>query len=64
MVSIIGGFAMIALSVQVLRLRTGEPAIRAAQHLFGFSILYLFSLFAALLAEHGLGLMRPLGWHV
>ena len=39
--------------------------MRAAQQLFGFSILYLFLLFAALLAEHGLGLMPAgLGWHV
>jgi len=34
--------------------------VRAAQHLFAFSILYLFLLFAALLAEHGLGLAWPL----
>ena len=52
---------MIALSVAVFRRREGEPAMRAAQQLFGFSILYLFLLFAALLAEHGLGLLRPLG---
>jgi heme o synthase len=58
-----GGLAMIASAVQVYRLRQGEPAMRAAQHLFGFSILYLFALFAALLAEHGLGLLRPLGGH-
>jgi heme o synthase len=62
MVSTVGGIAMLALAVQVFRIRTGEPAMRAAQHLFGFSILYLFALFAALLAEHGLGLMQPLGW--
>jgi protoheme IX farnesyltransferase len=62
MVSTVGGVAMLALAVQVFRIRTGEPAMRAAQHLFGFSILYLFALFAALLAEHGLGLMQPLGW--
>ncbi|HVL72866.1 MAG TPA: heme o synthase [Beijerinckiaceae bacterium] len=59
-VATLGGMAMVALAVQVHRLRQGEPAARAAQHLFGFSILYLFALFAALLAEHGLGLMRPL----
>jgi protoheme IX farnesyltransferase len=53
---------MLALAVQVFRLREGERAARACQHLFGFSILYLFLLFAALLAEHGLGLFRPLGW--
>src|SRR3954452_14429780 len=62
-VATLGGLCMTALAVQVFMLRTGEPAIRAAQHLFGFSILYLFALFAVLLAEHGLGLWRPLpGW--
>jgi heme o synthase len=60
-VATLGDLGMVALAVQVHRLRVGEPAARAAQHLFGFSILYLFALFAALLAEHGLGLMRPLG---
>ena len=40
--------------------RDGRPAERAAMELFGFSILYLFLLFAALLAEHGLGLSRSL----
>ena len=37
----------------------GEPAMRVAQQLFGFSILYLFLLFATLLAEHGFGFFRP-----
>ena len=59
----LGGLCMLAFAVQVFIRRTGEPAIRAAQHLFGFSILYLFVLFAVLLAEHGLGLWRPIaGW--
>lgn len=35
---------------------------RAARDLFAFSILYLFVLFAALLAEHGLGLHAALPW--
>jgi heme o synthase len=51
---------MMTLAVQVFRRREGEPAFRAAQHLFAFSILYLFLLFSALLAEHGLGLSWPL----
>jgi heme o synthase len=59
-VSALSGFAMIALAIQVFIRREGEPAARAAMHLFGFSILYLFLLFAALLAEHGLGLHWPL----
>ena len=56
---LIGGFGMLALAVQVYRLRQGEPAMRVAQQLFGFSILYLFLLFATLLVEHGFGFFRP-----
>src|SRR3954465_8144320 len=41
-VSVLGGLAMLALALQVYRVREGEPAMRAAQQLFGFSILYLF----------------------
>ncbi len=59
-IATIGGLGMLALAFQVYRLRTGEPAMRVAQQLFGFSILYLFLLFATLLAEHGLGFFRPL----
>jgi protoheme IX farnesyltransferase len=58
-VGLIGGLAMVGLSVQVLRRREGEAANKAAMSLFGFSILYLFLLFSALLAEQGLGLFRP-----
>jgi protoheme IX farnesyltransferase len=59
-VSLVSGAGMAALAVQVLRRREGEAAERAAKSLFAFSILYLFLLFAALLAEHGLGLFWPL----
>jgi protoheme IX farnesyltransferase len=58
-IATIGGLGMLALAVQVYRLRQGEPAMRVAQQLFGFSILYLFVLFATLLAEHALGFFRP-----
>jgi len=57
-ISLIGGFGMLALAMQVYRLRHGEPAMRVAQQLFGFSILYLFLLFATLLVEHGFGFFR------
>ena len=56
----LGGLGMLALAVQVLIRREGEGAMQAAGRLFAFSILYLFVLFAALLAEHGLGLDWPL----
>jgi protoheme IX farnesyltransferase len=59
-IAVLGGLGMLAFAVQVYRIRIGDGALRIPQQLFGFSILYLFLLFAALLAEHGLGLYRPL----
>ena len=58
-VAAIGGLGMLAFSVQVFRNREGEAEKRAAMGMFGFSILYLFVLFSALLAEQSLGLFRP-----
>ena len=54
------GAGMLGLALRVYRRREGAAGNRAAMELFGFSILYLLSLFAALLAEHGLGLFRAL----
>ena len=61
-VASLSGAAMVALAVKVFVLREGPAAMRAGMELFGFSILYLLLLFAALLAEHGLGLFRPVPW--
>lgn len=47
-------------AAQVYRIRTGAMADQMARKLFAFSIFYLFSLFCALLIEHGVGLMIPL----
>jgi protoheme IX farnesyltransferase len=59
-VSIAGGVFMLGLAVRVWRPGSAERASHAAgKRLFGFSILYLFVLFAALLAEQGL---RGIGW--
>ena len=58
-VGLLGGLGMVAFSVQVLRNDAGEAERRAAMGLFGFSILYLFLLFSALLAEQSFGLFRP-----
>ena len=58
-VGVLGGLGMLAFSVQVLRNREGEAEKRAAMGMFAFSILYLFLLFSALLAEQSLGLFRP-----
>ncbi len=50
-VSLVLGGWMMMLAVNVYRHRTGPDALRAARRLFAFSILYLFMLFATLLAE-------------
>ncbi|MEL6063072.1 MULTISPECIES: heme o synthase [unclassified Methylobacterium] len=55
----VGGLGMVAFSIRVLRNREGEAERRAALGMFGFSILYLFALFSALLAEQSFGLFRP-----
>ena len=60
-VSVLSGLFMLALALRIYRQGDAEEGLRTAQQMFGFSILYLFLLFAVLLAEHGLGLFRPLG---
>ncbi len=59
--SIAAGLAMIHFAWRVFRTRRGPEANRAAMQLFGFSILYLFLLFAALVVEHGFGLIGRFG---
>jgi protoheme IX farnesyltransferase len=49
--SLIFGAGMMYLAIEVYRLREGVAATRATKRLFGFSILYLFALFAVLLLE-------------
>ena len=51
--AVVTGAIMLALAFQVLRER--RPIERASRHLFAFSILYLFLLFAVLLVERGWG---------
>ncbi len=65
-VSVVTGGIMIRDAVRVYRVREGAEANKAAMRLFGFSILYLFLLFAVLLAElvlplPGLGALSALG---
>jgi heme o synthase len=57
-ISVLAGAWMLVLAWRVYRRREGEAAAKASWSLFGFSILYLFALFATLMAEHGLGLFR------
>jgi protoheme IX farnesyltransferase len=49
--ALVTGIVMIVLALQVYAER--RPAERASKHLFAFSILYLFLLFAVLLVERG-----------
>ena len=51
--AIVTGAIMVVLAGQVLRER--RPVERASRHLFTFSILYLFLLFATLMVERGWG---------
>ena len=59
-VSVSTGLVMIALSIQVWLRSEGPAATKACWSLFGFSILYLFLLFAVLIVENGFGLMWAL----
>jgi protoheme IX farnesyltransferase len=52
----VGGAVFVLLAFRVLRSRAGEGENKPAMQLFAYSILYLFGLFAALLAERGLSL--------
>ena len=49
--SLVLGVVFFALALKVYRLREGREADLAARRLFGFSIFYLFSLFAVILGE-------------
>jgi protoheme IX farnesyltransferase len=49
------GSLFVVMALTCYREREGEAADRAAKNLFGYSVLYLFLLFAALLVEQGFG---------
>jgi protoheme IX farnesyltransferase len=59
------GVLFLVFAVACFRERVGERADRAAKHLFTYSVLYLFLLFAVLLVEQGFGVglgPLPLPW--
>ena len=59
------GILFVVFAVACFREREGERADRAAKHLFAYSVLYLFLLFAVLLVEQGFGIglgPLPLPW--
>ena len=49
------GAIFVGFAWQVFKMADGDQAMRPAKRLFAFSLLYLFLLFAMLLAEEGLG---------
>ena len=60
-VALVSGATMLLLAWRCYSVRVGPEADKAARNLFAFSILYLFLLFAVLLAERGLALASHLG---
>jgi protoheme IX farnesyltransferase len=59
-VAVLGGVGMLAIAWRILAAPNAEAGHKAGMQMFGFSILYLFALFSALLAEHSFGLMWAL----
>jgi protoheme IX farnesyltransferase len=60
--SLILGAGMLVLAINVYRRRDGVEASRATKKLFGFSIFYLFALFATLLLEVVVRAIAPSIW--
>ncbi|MDB5508003.1 MAG: protoheme farnesyltransferase [Hyphomicrobiales bacterium] len=61
-VAVAGGAGMLVFAAQVFGRREGEVADKAARKLFGFSILYLFALFAVIVVENSIApVLRLLG---
>jgi protoheme IX farnesyltransferase len=60
--SLILGAGMLVLAINVYRRRERAESLRATRKLFGFSILYLFALFAILLLEVAARAIAPLIW--
>ena len=58
------GVIFLLAAFRVYRWRTGVKADRAARQMFAYSILYLFLIFAVLLAEQGLGVAADWTWGV
>jgi protoheme IX farnesyltransferase len=60
-VAAVAGAGMALMALRVYWVGDGAQAKKAAMQLFGFSILYLFALFTALIVEHGFGLLERFG---
>jgi len=59
-IAALGGLGMLACAGEIYRKRDGKPATAACWRMFGFSILYLFGLFATLLIERSV--LPLIGW--
>ncbi len=59
--AVASGLGMVIMAARVYRIREGAPANKAAMQLFGYSIGYLTLLVAALIVEHGFGLIARWG---
>ena len=56
-VSVIAGAVFVGYAGRVYLVRDGREADKCARQLFGYSIFYLFLLYAVLLFEHSTGLI-------
>ncbi|MCK1547333.1 protoheme IX farnesyltransferase [Bradyrhizobium sp. 179] len=61
-VSLILGAGMLVLAINVYMRRERSESLRATRKLFAFSILYLFALFATLLAQVVFRALAPMAW--
>ncbi|MCK1425436.1 protoheme IX farnesyltransferase [Bradyrhizobium sp. 180] len=61
-VSLILGAGMLVLAINVYMRRERSQSLRATRKLFAFSILYLFALFATLLAQVVFRALAPMAW--
>ncbi|OKO70709.1 heme o synthase [Bradyrhizobium sp. AS23.2] len=61
-ISLILGAGMLVLAINVYMRRERSQSLRATRKLFAFSILYLFGLFATLLAEVVFRALAPMAW--
>jgi protoheme IX farnesyltransferase len=53
-IALTGGAAMLAFAIRLNNAKAGGTAEVAARHLFAYSVLYLFVLFAVLLVDYGM----------
>jgi protoheme IX farnesyltransferase len=58
MAAVVLGGTFLSSAIRVFNTREGREAERATKQLFGFSIIYLFGLFAALLVERSIVLLN------